>query len=101
MSNDFDSLGAMAKSTRDLALVTELVLTPEARGKLPEDGYVLFLRKDFDGMRIGFADPKTWSWPENLQPQYRNSREQLVSLLWSRSVHEFCNFHNKQRPIKE
>ena len=78
VSDDFDSLGAMAKSTLDLALMTELVLTAEARSKLPGDGYLSFFRTDFDGMRIGFADQRTWNWPDNLQPQYGNSREQLV-----------------------
>ncbi len=83
VSEDFDSLGAMAKSSHDLALLAEIILTPEARAKLPSDGYLSFLKKSLVGLNIGFADPALWTWPENLQPQHGNSAEQLVSLSYA------------------
>lgn len=79
VSEDFDSLGAMAKSSRDLALLAEIILTPEERAKLPSDGYLSFLKMSFENLSIGFADPALWRWPENLQPQHGNSAEQLRS----------------------
>ncbi|KAI0202642.1 amidase signature domain-containing protein [Astrocystis sublimbata] len=77
VSEEFDSLGSMAKSTHDLALMTELVLNPPARAKLPKEGYIPYLRKDFTGLRVGFVDPDEWRWPDNVQPQKDNSREQM------------------------
>ena len=78
VSEDFDSIGGMAKSALDLALLTERVLTPEARAKLPADGYLPFLKRDFKGLRVGFVKPEKWRWPENTQRQYRNSLKQMV-----------------------
>ena len=64
----------------DLALLAEVILTPEARAKLPSKGYLSFLKRSFGSLSIGFADRALWRWPENLQPQHGNSAEQLVSL---------------------
>ncbi|KAH6615688.1 amidase signature domain-containing protein [Chaetomium sp. MPI-SDFR-AT-0129] len=77
VSEDFDALGGMAKSVLDLAHLTELVLIREDREKLPADGYLSFLKKDFGGLRVGFVDPELWRWPENIQRQHGNSLEQL------------------------
>ncbi|KAJ8132474.1 hypothetical protein O1611_g1152 [Lasiodiplodia mahajangana] len=77
VSEEFDALGSMAKSVLDLALMTELVLNPEARAKLPKDGYQPYLRKDFAGLSVGFVDPEQWRWPDNVQPQRGNSRKQM------------------------
>lgn len=78
VSPGFDSLGAMAKSTTDLAIMTEMVLNPEARAKIPSDGYVSFMKNSFAGLNVGFVDPEVWRWPENVQPQHQNSAEQMV-----------------------
>ncbi|KAI0466325.1 amidase signature domain-containing protein [Xylaria cf. heliscus] len=77
VSEEFDSLGSMAKSTLDLARMTELVLNPEARSKLPKDGYLSYLQRDFTGIRVGFVDPEQWRWPDNVQPQKSDTREQM------------------------
>ena len=71
----FDALGAMARSSHDLALITEILLKTEARAKIPSDGFLSFMKKDFNGLRIGFIDAKEWHWPENIQPQHANSAE--------------------------
>ena len=78
VSEDFDAVGAMAKSTLDLAVLSELLLNPQARSQLPPDGYLSFLKKDFRGLSIGFVDPEKWQWPEVLQRQEGNSLQQLV-----------------------
>ncbi|OAQ99133.1 hypothetical protein LLEC1_03432 [Akanthomyces lecanii] len=77
VSAEFDSVGAMAKSSRDLALLSELVLNPQAREKLPADGYLSFTKSTFEGLSIGFVDPEIWRWPETVQPQHGNSLEEL------------------------
>ena len=81
VSDDFDSLGAMAKSTRDLALMVKIVLNQRARATIPDDVYISWLQKDFSGLRVGFADPSVWRWPQAVQPQHQDSGEQLVRRL--------------------
>ncbi|KAJ4307474.1 hypothetical protein N0V84_012707 [Fusarium piperis] len=56
VSEDFDTMGTMAKSSLDLATLTPLVLNAQARAKLPSDGYLSFLKEDFSGLKIGFID---------------------------------------------
>ncbi|KAJ3558677.1 hypothetical protein NPX13_g9661 [Xylaria arbuscula] len=77
VSEEFDSLGSMAKSTLDLARMTELVLNPGARSRPPKDGYLSYFRRDFASLRVGFVDPEQWRWPDNVQPQKNNTREQM------------------------
>lgn len=79
VSEDFDAVGGMAKCTLDLALLTEMILNPTARAKIPKDGYQSFLKKDFKGLSIGFVDPRYWQWPDNIQRQNGNSLQELVS----------------------
>ncbi|KAJ4165399.1 hypothetical protein LMH87_007033 [Akanthomyces muscarius] len=67
----------MAKSSHDLAMLSELILNPRAREKLPEDGYLSFSKSTFEGLNIGFVDPEIWRWPETLQPQHGDSLEEL------------------------
>ena len=96
VSEDFDALGGMAKSVLDLAHLTELVLTREERAKLPADGYLSFLKKDFSGLRVGFVDPELWRWPETVQHQHGNSFQQLASS--SKAWHFwFVRANKKQR----
>jgi len=77
VSEDFDSLGAMAKSASDLAILTEMLLNEKARTELPSDGYLSFMQTDFEGLKIGFVDPEEWHWPEALQPQHDGSGQQM------------------------
>jgi amidase len=78
VSEDFDSLGAMAKSTHDLVPLIEYLLNDEALAQLPANGYSTYMRKDFSGVKVGFVDPEEWRWPENVQPHHENSRQEMV-----------------------
>ena len=69
----------MAKSVKDLATITPLLLTPGAREKLPEDGYMSFLRKDFEGLKVGFLDPAVWKFPPVLCESIMSVEQQMVS----------------------
>lgn len=92
VSEDFDAVGAMTKSTADLALITELVLNQKAREALPDDGFQIFLRTDFDGLKIGFLDPAIWRWPAHIQKQEEGTLEQMVS-SYSPDLHStYCSF---------
>ena len=59
ISRSFDAIGSMAKTPYDLSLLTESILTPEARAKLPENGYQDAMTGNWDGLRIGIL-PSTW-----------------------------------------
>jgi hypothetical protein len=52
VSEDFDSVGDMVKLLLDLALLIELVLTTEARAKLPADCCLPFLKNCFAGLYV-------------------------------------------------
>jgi amidase len=78
VSDVFDAVAGMAKSTRDLALVTEIVLNDDARSKLPKDGYLSNLKTNFSGLSIGFLDPGVWRWPPHVQKQEEGTLEQIV-----------------------
>ncbi|PTB48318.1 hypothetical protein M431DRAFT_100241, partial [Trichoderma harzianum CBS 226.95] len=60
-SVELDVVGGLARSTADLALLSEVALTEEKRKLLPEEGYQKYLTKTFDLLRIGFLDPTKWS----------------------------------------
>lgn len=77
LSTRFDSVGAMAKSVSDLALVTEMLHTKDVRAKLPPSGYTSYLTKSFKGMKVGFVDPTIWHLPPSMCPQIPHVVEQL------------------------
>jgi hypothetical protein len=53
----------MARSAEDLALLTEIIMDPSARAKLPENGYRGFMTGSWQGLRIGFLDSELWRLP--------------------------------------
>lgn len=56
ISKSFDGIGGMALSPEDLANLIETILTPDARLKLPVDGYKSFMTGSWQGLKIGFID---------------------------------------------
>jgi amidase len=60
-SVELDAVGGLARSTADLALLSQIALTEEKRNLLSQEGYQKFLAKTFDSLRIGFLDPTKWS----------------------------------------
>jgi amidase len=59
ISRSFDAIGSMAKTPYDLSLLAESILTPEARAKIPKNGYAESLTKSWEGLRVGIL-PSTW-----------------------------------------
>jgi amidase len=59
ISRSFDAIGAMARTPHDLSLLTESILTPAARAKLPENGYKDTLTGSWEGLKVGIL-PSTW-----------------------------------------
>ncbi|KAH0591777.1 hypothetical protein MHUMG1_10476 [Metarhizium humberi] len=65
-SIELDVVGGLARSTADLAVLSQTALTRENRGLLSEEGYLRFLTKNFDSLRIGFLDLTKWSLHPNI-----------------------------------
>lgn len=78
VSKNLDTPGAMARSTRDLAAATEILLEPFVREALPPGGYGPFLTGSFKGLTIGFVDPSEWRFPPDLWVPSEEAKEQQV-----------------------
>jgi amidase len=53
ISRSFDAIGAMVKTPYNLRLLTESILTSEARAKLPENGFEGSMTRSWEGLRVG------------------------------------------------
>ncbi|KAI1121419.1 amidase signature domain-containing protein [Nemania abortiva] len=58
----FETIGGMAKSVRDLADITQIILQAAKEPKSLDAEF----RKDFKGFTLGFVDPPKWKLPEFL-----------------------------------
>ncbi|KAK4505041.1 hypothetical protein PRZ48_003004 [Zasmidium cellare] len=73
MSSYYDSIGAMTKSTRDLANITRVLL-----GLPNSDGPALSNDNAFDGFKIGFVNPEHWRYSDDVCYLEAATRKQLV-----------------------
>ncbi|KAK0099948.1 hypothetical protein ONS96_007893 [Cadophora gregata f. sp. sojae] len=78
-SVELDVVGGLARSTADLALLSQTALTEEQRNLLPEEGYLKYLTKTFDSLRIGFLDPIRWSLHPDINKLYFDAIERVKS----------------------
>lgn len=85
---ELDAIGGLAKSTADLALLAQTVLTDDARLDLPPRGYLECLTKSFEGLQIGFLDPRKWS----LHPDIVQLDESILTQMvgFPISIHHTC-----------
>lgn len=81
LSKSFDSIGALAKPTLDLALVTEIIMTEEARSKFSAAVLTSYLTKTFHGMKVGFLNPAEYRFAPGMCPEIPEERQQLVGLI--------------------
>lgn len=79
MSKSVDTVGAMARSARDVAAASEILLDSEARSRLPEGGYTSFFTGSFRGLKIGFVNPAIWRFPPDLWVPSEEAKSQHVS----------------------
>jgi len=71
----------MARSTRDMAAATEVLLDPATRKELPQGGYISSLTESLKGLRIGFIDPTQWHFPPDLWVPSSEAKEQHTSII--------------------
>lgn len=68
----------MARSARDIAAVLAVLVDDVVRSRLPPDGYMPFLTKKFDGLRVGFVDPTLFRFPLDFWTPSDEAKEQHV-----------------------
>jgi amidase len=73
LSTSFDVIGSMAKSASDLANLLHILVEDEAAD------YPRFLTRSFADLRLGFADPDMWRFPDSYSHPDEGVREQMVS----------------------
>ncbi len=76
-----DCLAGMAKSTADLALLLEMMLTEEARQHLPPGGYKSALVHTWDSISVGFVDPSLWRLPASICPPDKDAIAQQETAI--------------------
>lgn len=63
IAKSLDSVGGMARSPEDLALITEVITKSSA---LPPAGYVRVMTGKWDGIHLGLLDESLWRLPDFL-----------------------------------
>ncbi|EHK16453.1 uncharacterized protein TRIVIDRAFT_40480 [Trichoderma virens Gv29-8] len=91
VTKSLDSVGAMARSPADLAVVIEML---QATGPNHDERLSQFMTQKWDGLRIGFVDEKIWKLPEGLCKdndealfQMRKEYHSVMKILSNAGVH--------------
>lgn len=63
ISWDFYSIGPIAKSAEDIAVLMDVLVDPARSADVPKGGSVPHLTKSFDGIRVGVLKPSKWHMP--------------------------------------
>ena len=77
VSAAFDTAGGMAKSTRDLAMLSDLLLQ-QANPSRPS--LVNAMQENWKGISVGFVDVELWRLPQEARGHVAGYNEQSVSL---------------------
>lgn len=95
LSKTFDSPGGMAKSATDLVNLMNMLMAPSDHefGSVPQ-GHNFKIRKDWDGMKIGFTDASIWKmWLE----QKRINADAERYMVCTIAVYALGNFLTSHR----
>jgi amidase len=63
ISLDFDSIGPIARSAEDIAVLMDALTDPAQSANVPTGAYVPHFTKSFEGIRIGVLEPSEWHMP--------------------------------------
>ncbi|KAL6907245.1 amidase signature domain-containing protein [Trichoderma evansii] len=64
ISSFSDQPGPMTKTTKDLAMLMDIITDP---GNVPPGGYASRVTGSWDGLKIGTVDPETWRYPPDIR----------------------------------
>jgi amidase len=74
----FDTAGGMARSVRDLALLSDALLRQKDPGRA---SLVEAMQEGWEGMNVGFVDIESWRLPSEVREYVEGYEEQSVSVL--------------------
>lgn len=83
VTKSLDSVGAMARSPADLAVVMEML---QATGPNHDESLSQLMTQKWDGLRIGFVDEKTWTLPKKICKKNGEALSQMVKSLFRSSI---------------
>ncbi|RFU74341.1 amidase family [Trichoderma arundinaceum] len=76
ISSFSDQPGPMTKTTKDLAMLMDIITDPE---NIPSGGYASRVTGSWEGLRIGTVDPEKWKYPPQARKiLYEGMERQLV-----------------------
>lgn len=80
ISRSFDGIGGMARTSADLASLTEAIILPPTRRTLSGGGYRTVMNGSWDGMKVGVVE-STWGGanPEKWASELVVSRSVITS----------------------
>ena len=81
ISTSFDTVGGMAKSVEDLALLIEYLQENGPNNVRATSDYRSVFQKDWSGLRLGFVDPDQWRLPPALVTPVEEVNLQIVSIF--------------------
>jgi amidase len=73
MTEFFDSPGPMAKSAADVRILTEILLGSVFNLPIGSDVW--------EGISVGFLDPKVWKMADDFCTQFEGTAEQMVCTM--------------------
>lgn len=79
-SVNLDVVGGLARSTANVALLSQIALTDEKCKDLPDGGFRSFLTQRFDSLRVGFLDPEKWSLHPSIVRLEQTILKQMVRM---------------------
>lgn len=74
MTEFFDSPGPMAKSAADVRVLTEILLGRKFNLPAESESNI------WEGIEVGFLDPKVWKMADDFCTQFEGTAEQMVCL---------------------
>ena len=79
VSYRFDTAGPMAKCSRDVALLLD-VLVDRTKTRVPPEGYISFATSTatWGDLKVGVLDPESWLYEDTLVGYADGSKEQIV-----------------------
>ena len=87
VSSLFDVIGGLTKSVTDLAVITTLLVHSDSKNGAGRNGFEQYLSRTFQGLRIGFLDPREWVYPPDVVKPIEEVNLQIVSSL---PCHQIC-----------
>jgi amidase len=86
-----DSIGPMTKSTRDVAIMLDVMVDP-SKASIPAEGYVSCLSTEWKGLKIGSVNVESWLLSSLVVKPVESATKQEVFFLGRASDQSILTF---------